>query len=76
MISHKLNIKTVHSKITKTEWVERIYHIYGTKRVKDENHFILKCLVYTHIRSQFQNICYFVDLSNLLSYQNYYDIKM
>jgi hypothetical protein len=46
-------------------------HFFDTKKVEDENHFFLKCLVYTHIKSQFQNICYNTDLPNLLTHQKF-----
>jgi hypothetical protein len=55
---------------------ERICHLCDTKRVEDENHFLLECLMYTHIKSQFQNICYNIDLPNLLTHQNYGDLGM
>jgi hypothetical protein len=55
---------------------ERIFHLCDTKRVEDEKHFLLECFPYTHIRSQFQNICYNIDLPNLLTHQNYDDLGM
>jgi hypothetical protein len=53
---------------------ERAYHLYDTKTIEDEKHFLLKCHVYTQIRSQFQNICHNTDLPNLPSHQNYGDL--
>ena len=60
--------------ILKTLWTERICHLCETKRVKDEKYFLLECPVYTHIRSEFQNLCYSTDLTSLLTYQNHSDI--
>jgi hypothetical protein len=69
--SHELHSETGHWTIPKTSWVKRICHLCDTKRVEDENHFLLECPMYTHIRSQFQNICYNTNLPNLLTHQNY-----
>ena len=44
--------------------------------VKDENHFLIECPTYTHIRVQFQNICYNIDLPNILTHHNYEDLWM
>jgi hypothetical protein len=46
-------------------------HLCDTKKVEDEKHFILDCPTYTHIRSQFQNICHTTNIPNLLIQQNY-----
>jgi hypothetical protein len=62
--------------IPKTPWIEIIFHLCDTKRVEDENHFLLKCPMYTQIKSQFQNICYNIDIPNLLTHQNYGDLGM
>ena len=58
--NNKINIAKIGTKYTK--WVE------------DEKHFLLDCPAYTHIRSQFKNICHVIDLPNLLSHQNYGDL--
>jgi hypothetical protein len=55
-------------------WVERICHVYDIKRVDDGKHFLLECFAYTHIKSQFQNICYNTNLTNLLTHQIYGDL--
>jgi hypothetical protein len=36
---------------------------------------LLKCHAYTHIRSQFQNICNNINLHNMLTHQNYGDLR-
>ena len=72
--SHELHSEIGHWSITKTPWDERLYHICDTKRVEDENHFLLYCLAYTQIISQFQNICHTTNFPNLLTEQNYGDL--
>jgi hypothetical protein len=72
--SHELHSETGCWTIPKTPWDERICHLCDTKRVEDENHFLLECPMYTQIRSQFQNIYHNTDLPNLLSHQNYGDL--
>jgi hypothetical protein len=62
--------------IPKMLWVKRICHLCDTKKVEDENHFLLDCPTYTHIKSQFQNICYNTNLPNLFTHQNYGDLGM
>ena len=61
-------------KISKMSLDERIYHFCDTKRVEDENHFLLDCPTYTHIRSHFQNIDHTTSLPNLLTQQKYCDL--
>ena len=48
--SHELHTKTRRWTIPKTSWVEMTFHLYETTSVEDESHFILECLVYTHIK--------------------------
>jgi hypothetical protein len=45
-----------------------------TKKVKDEKHFLLDCLAYMQISSQFQNICHTTNFPNLLTQHNYGDL--
>jgi hypothetical protein len=54
--SHELHSEIGHWSIPKTPWDERVCHICDTKRVEDENHFLLDFPTYNQIRSQFQNI--------------------
>jgi hypothetical protein len=68
--SHKLHGESGHWKIPKTPLDERICHLFDTKRVEYEEHFLLECTTYTQIKSQFQNICHNVHLPNLLSHQS------
>ena len=60
----------------KTLWDERNYHLCETTSVEDEKDFHLYCPVCTHIRSQFQNLCYNMNMPNLLSHQNYSNLRM
>ena len=69
--SHELHSKIGHWTFPKTSWAERVCHLYETMNVEYENNFLLHCSVYKHIRSQFQNFSYNMNLSNLLSHQNY-----
>ena len=46
-------------------------HLCDAKRLEYEKKFILDCLAYTQIRSQFQKICHNTNLPNLLTHQNY-----
>jgi hypothetical protein len=55
-------------------WDERVCHLCDTKKVEDENHFLLDCLAYTHIRSHFQNIDHTTNLPNHLTQQKYGDL--
>ena len=68
--SHKLHNETGRWTTPKTPWDEKICHI-DTKWLEEEKHFLLDFPTYTHIRSQFKNICHNMDLPNLLSHQNY-----
>jgi hypothetical protein len=75
----RTNYHELHSEIgcwsvPKTPWDERVCHLYDTKKVEDENHFLLDCTAYTEIRSHFQNICHSTNLPNLLTQQNYGDL--
>ena len=69
--SHDLHSKTGRWAVPKTPWMERICHICENRNIEDENHFLLECPAYNHIRSQFHNICYNTDLPSLLQCQNY-----
>ena len=42
--------------------------------IKDENHSLLECLAYTHIRSKFYSIFHITNLYNLLTCQNYNEL--
>ena len=57
-------------------WDEIICRLYDIKIVEDENHFLVGCHAYTHIRAQFQNICYNTDIPNLLTHHSYGDLGM
>ena len=54
----------------KTPWVERICHLCENMNIEDEKHFLLEFPAYTHIRSQFHNLCCNVGFSSLLTCQN------
>ena len=69
--SHELHSETWHGTVPKTPWVERICHLCENMNIEDENHFLLECPVYTHIRSQFHNLCCNTDHPSLLQCQNY-----
>ena len=68
MNSHELHSEIGHWTIPKTPWVERICHLC-------ENHFLVECPAYTHIRSQFHNLCCNTDLPSLLTCQNYSELE-
>ena len=55
--SHEILSETGRWTIPKTPWVERICRLCENVNIEDENHFLLECPTYTHIRSQFHNIC-------------------
>lgn len=74
--SHELHSETGQWCIPKTPLDERVCHLYDTKTVEDENHFLLDCLALTHIHSNFQNLFHTSNLLDLLSQQNYGDIGM
>jgi hypothetical protein len=65
--SHKLHSEIGGWSIPKTPWDERVCHLWDTKKVEYEKHFLLDFLSYTHIRYHFQNICHTTNLSNLLT---------
>ena len=48
--SHELHSETGHWAVPKTPWVERICHLCENMNIKDENHFLLDCPAYTHIK--------------------------
>ena len=64
--SHELHSEIEHWSIPKTPWDERVCPICDTKKVEDENHFLLECPSYTQIRSQFQNMYHNTNLPNIL----------
>ena len=49
--SHKLHSKKGSWSIPKTPWEKRFCHLCESMSVEDENHFLLECLAYIHIRS-------------------------
>ena len=67
MNSHELHSETGRWIVPKTPWVERIYHLCESKNIEDENHFLLECPAYTHIRSQFHNLCCNTDIPSLFT---------
>jgi hypothetical protein len=72
--SHKLHSETGYWSVPKIPWDERVCHLYDTKKVEDEKHFLLDFPAYTHIRSHFQNMCHTTNLPNLLTQQKYGDL--
>ena len=72
--SHELHSKIGPWFIPKTPWVERVCHVCESMNIEDENHFLLECLAYTHIRSEFHSIWYNANLYNLLTCQNYSEL--
>ena len=70
MNSRELHSETWHWSITKNPWVERVFHLFDSISVEDENQFILECLSYTHIKYEFHSIFYNTNLYNLLTCQN------
>ena len=63
--SHELHSEIGCWSIPKTPWDERACHLYDTKKVEDENNFLLDFRAYTHIRSHFQK---FVTLPTFLTF--------
>ena len=55
--SHELYSETGRWTVPKTPWMERICHFCENMNIEVENHFLLKCPTYNHIRAQFHNIC-------------------
>ena len=72
--SHELHSEKERWSIPKTPWKERVCHLCASMSVDDQNHFLLKCLTYTHIRFEFHSICYNTNLYNLISCQNYNEV--
>ena len=72
--SHELHSETSRWVVPKTPWVEKIRHLCENMNIEDQNHFLLECPAYTHIRSQFHNICCNTDLPSLLTCQNYSEL--
>ena len=50
---HELHSETGRWSIRKNPWAERVFHLCESMSVDDVNHFLLECLAYTHIRSEF-----------------------
>ena len=75
MNSHELHSETGRWTIPKTPWVERICHLYENMKIVDENHFILECPAYNHIRYQFHNILCNTNLPILLTRQSYSELR-
>jgi hypothetical protein len=46
--SHELHSEIGRWSIPKMPWDERVCHLCDTKKVEDENHFLLNCPAYTH----------------------------
>ena len=76
MNSHELHSETMSWTVPKTLLAKRIFNLYEIMNIEDENHIFLECLTYTHIKSEFQNICFNTYLSNLLAPQNYGKLGM
>ena len=75
MNSHELHSETGRWTIPKTPWVERICHLCENMKIVDENHFILECPAYNHIRYQFHNIFCNTNLPILLTRQSYSELR-
>ena len=72
--SHELHSETCRLTVPKTPWMERICHLCENMNIEDENHFLLECPAYNHIRAQFHNLCCNIDLPSLLRCQNYSEL--
>ena len=72
--SHELHSETSRWAVPKTPWVERMCHLCENMNIEDENHFLLECPMYTHIRCQFHNLYCTIDLPSLLTCQNYSEL--
>jgi hypothetical protein len=73
------NYHEIHSEIRcwsilKIPWDERVCHLFDTRNVEYEKHFLLDFPSYTQIRYYFQNICHTTNPPNLLTQQNYADL--
>ena len=73
--SHELRSETGRWTVPKTPWMERIVHLCENMNIEDENHFLLKCPAYNHIRTQFHNLFCNTDLPSLLRCQNYSELE-
>ena len=74
MNSHELHSEIGCWRVSKTPWVEKIRHLCEKIKIEDENHFLLECPPYTHIRSQFHNLFCNTNLPLLLTCQNYSEL--
>ena len=70
----QLHSETSRWTVPKTPSVERICRLYENMNIEDENHFLLECPAYTHIRSQLHNLCCNTDLRIILTCQNYSEL--
>ena len=73
--SPELHSETSRWSIPESTSTEMVFHLCESMRVEDENHFLLECPAYTHIRSEFHSICYYTNLYNLLTCQNYSELE-
>ena len=73
--SHEIHSETGRWEIPKIPWEERIYHLCENMNTEDENHSLLKCPTYTHIRSEFHNLSCNTELPSLLTSQNYSELE-
>jgi hypothetical protein len=71
--SHELHSEIGRWSILKMPWDEILCLLCDTKKVEDENHFLLDCLAYTHIRSHFQKKNHTTNLPILLTQQKHGD---
>ena len=74
--SHELHSEIRQWTISEMPWDERIYHICDTKRVEDENQFLIEWPTYTHNIVQFQNICHNTGRPNFPADHNYGNLGM
>ena len=73
--SHKLHNKTGHLFMTKTLWEERVCHLCDSMSIGDDKYFLLECRAYTDIRYEFHSMCYNTNISNLVTCQNYNELR-
>ena len=74
--SHELHSETCRWAIPKTPWVESICHLCENMDIEDEKPFLLECPAYSHIKSQFHNLCCNTNLPRLLTCQTYSELGM
>ena len=71
--SHELHSETGRWAVPKKLRMERLCHLCENTNIEDENHFLLECFAYNHIRSHFHKLCCNTDLPSILRCQNYND---